>query len=106
MSKMTRKQQQEDFERLQGGKPPEGAVRRFADVQKKLAAKLKEKSTIRRQAETFSNQIQKASGNIVDPGRTKQAEDGLRAITDRLAKQKLTLPAVPKVPDGVIFGTY
>ena len=100
------KRQESEFEFLQGGKLPEGAVRRqLAGLRQKLAVETKEKLAIREQAAKYLSEIQPPAGG----GRTAkitQAENGLRAITERLAKQKLPAPRKVVRPPIPVWGTY
>jgi hypothetical protein len=94
MAKETKSQKnrQSEFELLQGGKLPEGAVRRhLAGLKQKLGAESKEKLAIRQQAAKYLNEIQPPVGGGAS-AKIIQAENGLRTITERLAKQKLPAP--------------
>jgi hypothetical protein len=95
-----------EFELLQGGKLPEGAVRRhLAGLKQKLAAKTKEKLAIRQQAAKYLNEIQPPVGEGRG-AKITQAENGLRAISERLAKQKLPSPRKLIRPPIPVWGTY
>jgi hypothetical protein len=103
----THERQESEFELLQGGKLPEGDVRRhLAGLRQKLAAETKEKLAIRQQAAKYLNDIQPPVGG----GRSAkitQAENGLRAITEQLAKQKLPAPRkLIRPPIVPVWGTY
>ena len=101
------KRQESEFELLQGGKLPEGVVRRhLAGLKQKLAAETKEKLAIRQQAAKYLSQIQAPAGRERS-AKTVQAENGLRAITERLAKQKLPAPRkLIRPPIVPVWGTY
>jgi len=99
------KSQQSTLESLRGGKLSESVARRLvAEVRRNRLAALKERSAIRQQAQKYLGQIRKpiATGN----GKTAQAISGLRELSDRLAKQKLVLPAYQKMPGGILDASY
>src|SRR5215472_3792178 len=99
------KSKQGTLESLRGGRLSENVVRRLvAEVRRNRIAALKERSAIRQQAAKYLGQIRKpiATGNA----KTSQAITGLREISDRLAKQKLVLPAYQPMPRGVLEASY
>ena len=99
------KSQQSTLESLRGGKLSESVARRLvAEVRRDRMAALKERSAIRQQAAKYLGQIRKpiATGD----GKNAQAISGLREISDRLAKQKLVLPAYHKMPGGILDASY
>jgi hypothetical protein len=100
------KGRQGEFALLQGGKLPEGAVRRhLAGLKQKLAAETKEKLAIRQQAAKYLNDVQPPAGDGRG-AKITQAENGLRAITERLAKQKLPAPRKLIRPPIPVWRTY
>lgn len=102
----TYKRQESEFEFLQGGKLPEGDVRRHLDgLKQKLGAETKEKLAIRQQAAKYLSEIQPPLGGA-HGAKITQAENGLRAITERLAKQKLPAPRKLIHPPTPVWGTY
>lgn len=97
--------QQSEFEYLQGGKLPEADVKRhLADLKKKLGAEAKEKAALRQEAAKYFSNIEPASTN--DGVKATQAIEGLRGLTERLAKQKLAAPRKLIVPPIASWGTY
>jgi hypothetical protein len=86
-------EQLKEFEFMQGGKPPEAAWKtHLAALQKAFGAEINEKLAMRQQAAMYLGQISTPAGA---PAGTKaeEAMKALRAITDRIAKQK---PPAPK----------
>ena len=100
-SSKTGKQQQSDFELLQGGKLAESVVQRqFAEVKRKWLAEINEETAIRQQAGRYFNQIATPFESGDDAAIT-----GLRRVTERLAKRKLAAPRKVKLlPD--VWGSY
>src|SRR5689334_20419326 len=100
----TKRRHQSDFEFLQGGQISDGNLRRHvANLKKKGAAELSEKSAIRQEAAKYLSQAQPT---IADDKKLAQAEKGLRAFSERLAKQKLSAPKKVIRPPIPIWGTY
>ncbi len=97
-SSKTHKQQERDFELLQGGTPAKSVVlRQFAEVKRKWLAEINEETATRQQAAKYLTQIE----TPIDDA----AIAGLRRVTERLAKRKLTTPEfVKRLTD--VFGHY
>jgi hypothetical protein len=97
-----RRRQQNDFELLQGGQLPGRMVRRhFASLRKTQTQEIQKKFAIRQVATKYLDQLR--------PGATsedKAAISGLRAITERLAEQKLPQPRKLIVPPYGLWGSY
>jgi hypothetical protein len=94
---------QTDLEFFQGGPIADSVVRKHvADVKRRLAAEFDEDNAIRQQAAKLSSQL---TAPIYDGEQSELAIDGLRKVTERLAKRKLPKPAIHRfIPD--IFGRY
>jgi hypothetical protein len=99
------KRNESDFDLLQGGKLAESVVlRQFADVKRKLAVEMNDETAIRRQAAKYFNQIATPIYEE-DDAKSVQAIDGLRRVTEQLAKRKLPAPRKLRIlPDT--WGTY
>jgi hypothetical protein len=94
-----------EFEFLQGGKPPEGALKgHLAELKKNMGSEMREKLEVQQQAAKYLSQINPPAA-IGDGAKATQAMNGLRAITDRIAKQKLVTPRFP-IPPISVWGTY
>jgi len=103
-SKKTGKQQT-DFEMLQGGTIADAVVQRqFAEVKRKWLTDINEETAIRQQAGKYFKQIATPINNEDDP-KVIQSLNGLRRVTERLAKQKLPAPKRLKIPPEV-WGSY
>jgi hypothetical protein len=104
-SSKTSKQKETDFEFLQGGKLAESVVlRQFAEVKRKWLAEIDDETAIRQQAGKYFNRIA-TSINDGESANEAQAISGLRRVTERLAKRKLTTPRKVRVlPDA--WGSY
>jgi hypothetical protein len=94
------RRQQSDFELLQGGKLPGNVRRHFANLKKMQTDEIERKFAIRQQAAKYLGQIRPSGG----PETT--AINSLRAITERLAKQKLAQPRKEIVPPYGLWGSY
>src|SRR5262249_10829000 len=95
-------QQRDDFELLQGGQLPGNVVRRhFAALKKTQTREIEKKFAIRQQAAKYRDEIRP-----LDAVEGKAAISGLRAITERLAKQKLAEPRNLTVPPYGLWGSY
>jgi hypothetical protein len=104
-SKKVTKQTYSNFQTLQGGALPATVVQRqLADVKRRLSAEFEEENTLRSQGAKLYNQVAPPvyDGEISE---SEQALDGLRRVTERLAKRKLAAaPKIRMVPD--VWGRY
>ena len=105
MKKSNKASKGSDFEVLQGGKLEEGlVVRKFAEVRRRWLAEIDEETKIQREAAKHFKEIATSR----DPGKradNAEAVDGLRRVTERLAKRKLPVPRnVRGLPD--VWGSY
>jgi hypothetical protein len=95
-----------EFEFLQGGQPPEGALKtHLAELKKSLGAEMKEKLAVRQKAAKYLSQI--SAPATAPPGaKAEQAISGLRALTDQLAKQRAAKPQKFFIPPITAWGQY
>jgi hypothetical protein len=94
-----------EFEFLQGGKMPTGALKsHLAELKKKTGAEMQKRLAVRQQAAKYLSQINPPV-SVGDGAKATQAMNGLRAITDRIAKQKLVTARFPGQPIQA-YGTY
>jgi hypothetical protein len=96
------------FELLRGPKVPDSVLRRcFAEVKRNRAKEIDKKWAMRQKAAKYLSRLQSPSGDGANRNpKTEKAVQGLREITDQVARQKLIAPRIAAVPPGILAGSY
>lgn len=104
-SNRTTKSTYANFQALQGGALPANVVQRqLAAVKRNLSAEFEEENTLRLQGAKLYSQFAPLAYDS-ESGESEKALDGLRRVTERLAKRKLAAaPKIHMLPD--VWGRY
>lgn len=93
------------LELLQGGEPiPKNVGRNMSKAH--LDAWFQETSKLQQQAAKLRSKIEKSRAKAAGGREAARAIDELRAITDKMAKRKPALPALPLQIPGIRWGSY
>ena len=110
MAKSKHKTDSQDsaLEFLRGGRSvPEGLVRRhMAQVKRTTSARLREKTALQREVAKYWGKIQKPISKSGGDEKVKRAVDGLRGISEQLAKRKVSAPVVATEAPGILVGHF
>jgi len=86
---------------------PAPLLRRImADRKRQLAAQFQEKSAIWLEAAKYRAILERSASRQVNRSEAAHAVEGLRKLSQRLAKRKLAAPVVPKIQPGILAGGY
>ena len=97
------------LECLRGGKavPKELLRRHMAEVKRSLEARFIEKSVLVREAAGYRRKIDRPIAEVAGGGgQVGRALDGLRGISERVAKRRLAVPRVPAEAAGIRAGMF